>query len=395
MTGTEKNAVKAVESNSDGEDQMPDFLDDPAYMCSASRRMMMKEVIKTLPGNVQHKINALKHLQKKYLSLEAKFFEEVYALECKYQALYQPLVDRRKAVIAGETELEAGEADWEDESDDEKEIDAEVTERFKRMALNYKNQHSKVIKESQGIPAFWLTVFKNTQTMADMIQPHDEPLLEHLTNVNIVYKTDPMSYVLEFHFSPNAYFKDAILTKTYFMRCQVDEEEPFSFEGPEIYKCTGCTIQWNPSKNVTVKTVKKQQKHKQRGVIRTLTKTLPNDSFFNFFSPPQVQDDDKNVDDETQMLLASDFEIGHFLRARIIPKAILYYTGEVMDEDDDGEEEEEEEEEEDLEDMEEEEGEEEEEEEEERPAPKSRKGGRGGGGKKPKDGQNPAECQQQ
>lgn len=373
MTGTESNAVKAVGSNSDSEDQMPDFLDDPAYMCSASRRMMMKEVIKALPGNVQHKINALKHLQKKYLSLEAKFFEEVYALECKYQALYQPLVDRRKAVIAGETELEAGEAEWEDESDDEKEMDAEVTKRFERMALNYKNQHSKVIKESKGIPAFWLTVFKNTQTMADMIQPHDEPLLEHLTNVNIVYKTDPMSYVLEFHFSPNTYFKDAVLTKTYFMRCQVDEEEPFSFEGPEIYKCTGCTIQWNPSKNVTVKTVKKQQKHKQRGVIRTLTKTLPNDSFFNFFNPPQVQDDDKNVDDETQMLLASDFEIGHFLRARIIPKAILYYTGEVMDEDDDGEEEEE----------------------EERPAPKSRKGGRGGGGKKPKDGQNPAECQQQ
>lgn len=234
MTGTESNAVKAVGSNSDSEDQMPDFLDDPAYMCSASRRMMMKEVIKALPGNVQHKINALKHLQKKYLSLEAKFFEEVYALECKYQALYQPLVDRRKAVIAGETELEAGEAEWEDESDDEKEMDAEVTKRFERMALNYKNQHSKVIKESKGIPAFWLTVFKNTQTMADMIQPHDEPLLEHLTNVNIVYKTDPMSYVLEFHFSPNTYFKDAVLTKTYFMRCQVDEEEPFSFEGELI-----------------------------------------------------------------------------------------------------------------------------------------------------------------
>lgn len=394
MTGTESNAVKAVESASDSEDQMPEFLDDPAYMCSASRRMMMKEVIKALPGNVQHKINALKHLQKKYLNLEAKFFEEVYALECKYQELYQPLVDRRKGVIAGETELEAGEAEWEDESDDEKEIDAEVTERFKRMALNYKNQHSKVIKESQGIPAFWLTVFKNTQTMADMIQPHDEALLEHLTNVNIVYKTDPMSYVLEFHFSPNAFFKDAVLTKTYFMRCQVDEEEPFSFEGPEIYKCTGCSIQWNPSKNVTVKTVKKQQKHKQRGVIRTLTKTLPNDSFFNFFNPPQVQDDDKNVDDETQMLLASDFEIGHFLRARIIPKAILYYTGEVMDEDDDGDEEEEEEEEEDEEGMEEEEGEEEEEEEEERPPPKCRKS-RAVGGKKQKEAQNPAECQQQ
>ena len=47
-----------------------------------------------------------------------------------------------------------------------------------------------------------------------------------------------------------------------------------------------------------------------------------------------MQEDDKNVDDETQMLMASDLEIGHFLRARIIPKAI---------QDDDGEEEEEEE----------------------------------------------------
>lgn len=30
-----------------------------------------------------------------------------------------------------------------------------------------------------------------------------------------------------------------------------------------------------------------------------------------------------------------DFEIGHFLRARIIPKAVLYYTGDVVEDDDD------------------------------------------------------------
>ncbi|XP_055614439.1 nucleosome assembly protein 1-like 4, partial [Uranotaenia lowii] len=178
MTGTENKAVKAVDSASDGEDQVPDFLEDPAYMSSASRRLMMKEVVKALPDKVQHKVNALKHLQKKYLALEAKFFEEVYALECKYQELYQPLVDRRKNVITGDAEPEAGEAEWVDpEGEEDMELDAEVTERFKRMALNYKNQHSNLIKDSKGIPAFWLTVFKNTQTMADMIQPHDEPVL--------------------------------------------------------------------------------------------------------------------------------------------------------------------------------------------------------------------------
>jgi len=36
---------------------------------------------------------------------------------------------------------------------------------------------------------------------------------------------------------------------------------------------------------VTVKTIKKKQKHKGRGTVRTITKQVPNDSFFNFFSP--------------------------------------------------------------------------------------------------------------
>lgn len=70
------------------------------------------------------------------------------------------------------------------------------------------------------------------------------------------------------------------------MKCAPDADDPFSFEGPEIYKCRGCTINWNKGKNVTLKTLRKKQKHKSRGVIRTVTKTVQNDSFFNFFSPP-------------------------------------------------------------------------------------------------------------
>ena len=50
--------------------------------------------------------------------------------------------------------------------------------------------------------------------------------------------------------------------------------------------CKRCKIDWNPGKNVTVKLVKKTQKHKARGMKRTVTKTVQNDSFFNFFAPP-------------------------------------------------------------------------------------------------------------
>lgn len=122
----------------------------------------------------------------------------------------------------------------------------------------------------------------------------------------------------------------AILVHRYFLRCKIDGEEPFSFEGPEIYKCTGCQINWKPGKNITVKTIKKKQKHKARGAVRTVSKQVPNDSFFNFFNPPDVPEDESKLDEESQNILATDFEIGHFLRARIIPRAVLFYTGDLV-----------------------------------------------------------------
>ena len=112
------------------------------------------------------------------------------------------------------------------------------------------------------------------------------------------------------------------------MKCKPDEEDPIGFEGPEIYKCKGCTINWKSGKNVTVKTVKKKQKHKSKGNVRTITKTVKNDSFFNFFDPPAIPDDpEAEVDAETQELLTADFELGHYIRERIVPRAVLYFTG--------------------------------------------------------------------
>lgn len=55
-----------------------------------------------------------------------------------------------------------------------------------------------------------------------------------------MYEKDPMGFQLEFHFSPNEYFSNPVLTKKYFMKCLPDPECPFEFEGPEIYKCTVC-----------------------------------------------------------------------------------------------------------------------------------------------------------
>jgi hypothetical protein len=39
------------------------------------------------------------------------------------------------------------------------------------------------------------------------------------------------------------------------------------------------------------------------------------------------EDPEVEMDDESHALLTSDFEIGHYIRERIVPRAILYYTG--------------------------------------------------------------------
>jgi hypothetical protein len=53
---------------------------------------------------VQKRINALKNEQLKFTELEAKFFEEMHALECKYQAMYEPIFERRRQIVSGEYE---------------------------------------------------------------------------------------------------------------------------------------------------------------------------------------------------------------------------------------------------------------------------------------------------
>merc|ERR1712121_421628 len=82
-------------------------------------------------------------------------------------------------------------------------------------------------------------------------------------------------------------------------------------------------------------------KHKSKGSVRTIEKKVKADSFFNFFDPPIVppaEDGAEEMDEETEALLAADFEIGHFFRDRIIPRAVLYFTGEAL-EDEDGDDE--------------------------------------------------------
>ncbi|XP_071531264.1 nucleosome assembly protein 1-like 1 isoform X3 [Panulirus ornatus] len=290
----------------------------------------------SLPVAVKRRIKALKKLQLQYCELEAEFYKEVHALEVKYDKMHQSLYEKRRQVVNSEYEPNDEECDF--SSDNEDEEDKSLSKDMEEKAKIDEKEESKVHdfdENTKGIPEFWLTIFKNVDLLAEMVQEYDEPIMKHLTDIQLKFHDQPMGFTLEFHFNENEHFTNKVLTKYYEMKCVPDKEDPFGFEGPEIFKCKGCTIDWKKGKNVTVKTIKKKQKHKSRGAVRTITKTVQNDSFFNFFNPPPVPEDpDEDLDEDTQALLTADFEIGHYIRERIIPRAVLFYTGEALDDED-------------------------------------------------------------
>ncbi|XP_052800406.1 nucleosome assembly protein 1-like 1 isoform X1 [Mya arenaria] len=310
--------------------------------------------IQSLPKSVKRRIKALKKIQFEATTIEAEFYREVHRLECEYATKYAPLFEKRSLVVTGTHEPNDEEADW--PSDDEKDEDLAKDKKElasgdnkdeveKKASIEDKKEEAedKDDENTKGIPGFWLTIFKNVDMLSEMIQPNDEAILNHLQDIKVEFtEKEPMGFTLQFLFEPNEYFENKKLTKEYVMRSEPEEGDPFSFEGPEIIKCVGCKIDWKKGKNVTVKTVKKKQKHKASGTTRTIQKTVQSDSFFNFFNPPTAPEDEE-MDEDTEALLAADFEIGHFIRERIVPRAVLYFTGEAMENEDDYEDGEEEE----------------------------------------------------
>ncbi|KAK7852906.1 nucleosome assembly protein 1 [Quercus suber] len=221
------------------------------------------------------------NLQSQHDELEAKFFEERAALEAKYQKLYQPLYTKRYEIVNGVVEAEgvADEAKTEEEEDK--------------------------AAEEKGVPDFWLTAMKNNEVLADEISERDEGALKHLKDIKWTRIDNPKGFKLEFFFETNTYFKNAVLTKTYHM---IDEDEPI------LEKAIGTEIEWYPGKCLTQKLLKKKPKKGSKNA-KPITKTESCESFFNFFNPPQVPEDDEDIDEdaaeELQNQMEQDYDIGH------------------------------------------------------------------------------------
>jgi hypothetical protein len=353
------------------------FLSDPAAMAALQDHLQLliggpSGLMDDLPEAAQRRVRALKRLQKEHLDLELQYHAEVAALDQKYHALYQPLYEKRRAIITGEVEPTEEESVWppEESSTDEPDAegegqgegeasgdapaegDAEGAEASEEAAEETANGDEGE-DEEPGLNKFWFNCLVNNEVIADLIQEHDEEVLGHLVDIRAEYLEGANNgFSLHFDFGENPYFTNTTLTKTYHLKPEPEDATDLIYEGPMFQKATGCEIDWKPDMNVTVKIVTKKQRKKSgpnRGQTRIVQRTVAQDSFFNFFSPPEL---DMSSNDEDQLaitanLLQTDYLVGDIILTKLIPNAVLWYTGEALDYEDDDEEEEEEEEDED------------------------------------------------
>ncbi|XP_031275427.1 nucleosome assembly protein 1;2-like isoform X1 [Pistacia vera] len=365
------------------------------------------DVLENLAPKVRKRVEVLREIQSQHDELEAKFFEERAALEAKYQKLYQPLYTKRFDIVNGVVEAEGATNEAAMDQEEDKAAEGILSEHhhgtLSIVSIFFLGLYFEcgTLNAEKGVPDFWLTAMKNNEVLAEEITERDEGALKYLKDIKWYRIEEPKGFKLEFYFDTNPFFKNSVLTKTYHM---IDEDEPI------LEKAIGTEIEWHPGKCLTQKLLKKKPKKGSKNA-KPITKTEDCESFFNFFNPPQVPEDDEDIDEDTaeelQNQMEQDYDIGSTIRDKIIPHAVSWFTGEAI-QGDELEIEDDDEEDEDIDEDEEDEGEDEDEEEEDdddeddedevKTKKKSSAGNKKGGRLQSGDGQQgerPPECKQQ
>lgn len=283
-------------------------------VASAMEQNAHFQVLSRLPMDVRNRLRALRKLQIQSNVIEMELHRKVFELEKEYHAKHQGIFKKRLEIITGIYEP----------SDEECDVpDPEILKRIDENAAmfaklkqddNKDNPADNVDKISSdlptiGVPEFWFNILYSNPTFDYLIHKDDEPILKHLIDIRTTYKLEPHhSFTLELEFSSNPFFENSILTKEYLLK--MDSDDVISYDGPSIYKTIGCDILWK-------------------------TERMLCPSIFDFFNPPLLPEDllDPSYA-EIKNVLENDFEIGDYVKDNIVPKAILYFTGERDDDDD-------------------------------------------------------------
>eukprot|EP00003_Mantamonas_plastica_P023343 TRINITY_DN4182_c0_g1_i6.p2 TRINITY_DN4182_c0_g1~~TRINITY_DN4182_c0_g1_i6.p2 ORF type:complete len:387 (-),score=170.28 TRINITY_DN4182_c0_g1_i6:1428-2588(-) len=290
--------------------------------------------LESLPKPVLRRVNALENIQDAVDKRMAEFEQAKRELMKKLYEDLEPFYDKRSSIILGTYEPTDEECKIEDDFTAEEEAEAAKQEATKEggddagaSSAETTTSSSSTSSDIKGIPGFWSTALRNHELFDDVITDQDAKALDYLIDLKCTPNFDndkADGFSLEFFFSENPFFANKSIKKTYFM----DYNEQFSM--PMLDHTESTPIEWHIGKDLTTKTVRQKQSN-SRGNRKTVTKKVPQESFFSFFSFPEVS---RTMSEEQlemiNELVERDYLLGSTLKDRIIPNAIAWFTGEAL-----------------------------------------------------------------
>lgn len=258
-----------------------------------------------LPGYVKQRVKKLTELNDEREKAMEGYLKERAVLEAKYQALCRPLYEKRSEIISGKMDDNITK-----ENEGEEQPEEEDGERV------------------AGVPQFWVCALGHMDVVAELITEQDVDCLEHLQDITCDDDENGEGFTIKFHFGPNDYFENSVLIKRYEIPNLLLADEPI------LKSVEGCDIKWKSGRSLTCREVTKKQrgKGKNAGQIRSVKSEEQTDSFFNFFQPPKMPSLDMMDEEEADRLeqaFDQDYDIAQAFRSHIVPKAVLWFTGQV------------------------------------------------------------------
>ncbi|KAF7304588.1 NAP-domain-containing protein [Mycena chlorophos] len=260
--------------------------------------------VESLPLPVRRNVEGLKAIQIKQTELQNQYKRECLELERKdgaldlidiadsfpqYLELQKPLYTRRHEIILGTSTA----------TDDEvaaAQSTAEAAAQEDDEEFTPLPTFTPSPDDVKGIPEFWLTALRNHPGLAELITDRDAEALAFLKNITLAYlpKTGEPGdfagkpgFTITFHWDENPFFTNSTLTKTYIY------QEEVGYSGDFVYdRAVGSQIAWKDDKDLTREWEIKKQRNKNTNRTRLVRKSHPTASFFNFFTPPVMPNDE-------------------------------------------------------------------------------------------------------
>ena len=276
---------------------------DSQNVLNKSNQKLSSEEIAKLP-EVRRRIRALKKLQFNKQEIDGQLEEEILKIiESKFRDKYDEIFTKRRDIITGSVEPTEDDCDFDTDSE-ESEPNIEVNDQ-----------------KVEGIPRFWLDSLESITLIRQWISDEDMSALFNLKDIVLNESSDPPKLVIEFYFEPNEYFENEVLTKEYLLKFGPDPENTNDSVAFYPIERKGCAINWKKGK----KLLKNYSKHRCPKL-----EEIP--SFFCFFDPPEEPKDKIEMSDDLKDFLWEDWQIAFFLAKKLVPNAVLFYTGDMTDE---------------------------------------------------------------